>query len=83
VFWRVETHKEETDFYVAAWRMSKQVLTIPNREGQWYVARFYDVKEKRFRMIRAKQFLETETTVDYEAADRSRLDDGQRSGLRQ
>jgi hypothetical protein len=82
IFWRVSTHDEETDFFVSAWRMNKQVLTIPNREGQWFVARFYDPKEKVFRVIRAKQFLETETTVDYEAADRLRMDDSNRSGLR-
>lgn len=82
IFWRVGTHEEETDFFVSAWRMQKQVLTIPNREGQMYVARFYDPKEKVFRVIRAKQFMETETTVDYEAADRQRMDDSKRSGLR-
>lgn len=78
----METHKEETDFFVAAWRMDKQVMTIPNREGQWYVGRFFDVKDRVFRLIRAKQYMETETTIDYEAADRSRLGDSQRSGLR-
>jgi hypothetical protein len=82
LWWRVETHDEETDFFVSAWRMNKQVLTIPNREGQWYVARFYDPKDKVFRTIRAKQYMETVTQVDYETVDRQRLDDGKRSGLR-
>lgn len=86
VFWRVETHDtgkaEVTDFFVAAWRMDGLVRTIPNREGVLYVGRFYDPKNKVFRLLRAKQLAETETTVDYEAVDRSRLDDAKRSGLR-
>jgi len=87
LWWRVETHetderKEDTDFYVSAWRMAKQVMTIPNREGQWWVARFYDPKDKVFRMIRAKQYMETITTIDFEVEDRKRLDDSKRSGLR-
>lgn len=87
IWWRVETHKtregEVTDFFVAAWRINRMVHVIPQQEVHVYAGRFFDGKDKVFRTIRAKQFIETETTVDYETVDRGRLSESQRSGLRQ
>lgn len=82
IFWRIETHDEVTDYYVSDWRMERDCNAIPQKTETGFVGTFRDRKDKINRVILAKQYLETESTVDYEVFDRDRLPAGKRSGLR-
>lgn len=87
IWWRFETHeikgKEVSDYFIGAWRLDKDVKVRPVKVGEVFVGRFFDSKEKVFREIRAVQYMETITQVDYEVHDKGRLPEDKRSGLRQ
>ena len=84
IWWRFEYHETAGfDFYVAAWRLEKDVRCEPMRIANGFIGTFRDRKDGVTRTILARQYLETFTAEDYELWDRNRLPDSKRNGLKQ
>lgn len=82
IFWRMETHDETVDYYVADWRMADKSPCSPQAHEGGVVGVFWDTKDKCRRAVRARLYIETESRVDFETLDRARLPEAKRSGLR-
>lgn len=82
VWWKLERHKDVTDYFVVAWRLKSDCDIKPQLIGGRYVGAFYDRKTKSHRVIRARIYMETVSTVDLEILDRHRLAESERSGLK-
>lgn len=82
IFWRVEERDGVTDWFVADWRLSSNVNTLPVPiRGEW-VGTFRDKKDGVWRTIRAAEYWDTESNADFELIDRVRLPTEKRSGLK-
>lgn len=85
IWWRWETHtvggKEVSDFFVAAWTFRddvSEVIPLPFRD-RWEGS-FRD-QSGTWRTIRARQYMETWSIVDFVLVDNQRLPFYERSGL--
>lgn len=83
IWWEFITYDGVSDYHVKAWRMETYCKARPREVNGVWVGTFTDGKDKVRRTIRAKLYIETQYDFDWEVADRQRLPEGKRSGLKQ
>ena len=71
VWWSMD--RKVGDYVVRDWRLDKDVPCQPERTESGVLGIFRDGKDGRRRAIRARVYLESETTVDHETIDRQRV----------